>query len=141
MMPFRWLSAAVKASGAWSLVTTSARHMGVQAALAAVLGLLWLTAFAFLLAAGTVWLASHLGVAAALAIVGAVLALAGVVVLLVMHHHRKRRPAAATGLAGLMAGAAAPDEASEVSDNEAIESLAGLAFIGYILGRLVRSSS
>lgn len=137
MVNFRWLTAALRVSGAWSFVATAIRHAGWQAIMIAVVGVLWLTAFGLLLAGATIWIATQLGVAAACAIVGALLALAGCAVLLVMHHRASHRPA---GIMGLAPGLEQDGDAPEVSDNEAIESLAGLAFIGYILGRLVKSS-
>lgn len=139
-MPFRWLRAALGLSGLWGIATDAIKHAGWRATLVSVVALLWLIALGFCLAGATVWLAAALGPAAALGIVAAAMLVAGLGVCLVLARDAKK--ARNQPLSSLMAEAkaAAAEDAEEISDDGALQSIAALAFVGYVLGRLARPS-
>ena len=116
-------------------VTAAAERAGRRAGLFAVAGLLWLTAFGFLLTALAVWLTRLWGPIAAYAAVGGGLAVAALVVHLILTISARRKPQPAfpafnAGLSGL-----APPPGVAAAPGGDIGALAVVAVLGWLLGR------
>jgi hypothetical protein len=116
-------------------VTAAAERAGRRAGLYAVAGILWLTAFGFLLAALAVWLMRLWGPIAACAAVGGGLAVAALIVHLILalsarHTPRPAFPAFSAGPSGL----ASPPGATAAPGGD-IGALAVVAVLGWVLGR------
>lgn len=117
-------------------IAGAVRRASRRAGLAAAAMVMWLIAFAFGIAAFTVWLSDKVGVIWALAIVAGIFAIVGVClsVALALTANRQKQSPFQQQLAGLAAPAAA---AGAAGSGTTFGSLAFIAIVGWILGRQV----
>jgi hypothetical protein len=132
-MLLRWLISAIGFATLKGEVSQAVGRTVRRALLAAVIGVLWLIAFGFAIAALAVWLAEMLGPAAACAIIAAALAVIGLALQLVLALSGKRKPPpAATPFAGLGNGA----EGTPL-EGQSLASIALIGVLGYLVGRQI----
>lgn len=111
--------------------TAMAERAGKRAALYVVVGILWLAALGFLVAAITIWLSDWIGGLAACAVIAAVLAAGGLIVqiALMMTARRRRRSQVNVSMPGFSATGTATGGGADVG------TLAVIAVMGWLLGR------
>jgi hypothetical protein len=114
-------------------IAGAVRRASRRAGLAAAAGIMWLIAFAFGVAAFTVWLSDKLGVFWALTIVAGIFAVVGIClsVALALTANRQNQSSFQQQLAGM----AAPAAAGAAGTGSMLGSLAFLAVVGWLLGR------
>jgi hypothetical protein len=135
-MLLRWLISAVGLATLKGEVSQAVGRATRRALLAAVIGILWLIAIGFAIAALAVWLSHVLGTAAACAIIAGGLAVIGLALQLVLALGGKRKPPpAATPFSA--AGTATDATEGTPFEGQNLTSIALIGVIGYLIGRQI----